>query len=162
MWYNSCSASSLQAVDATFTKYLKRYLQVPQHSNNSIIHFLTSTTSLSSRLKRMAPEYTGALSFPEELHGHNLSFLSSPMENFPPTHIDVSGIPSWFWTSRVLQDIPTNQKARKKLCREVLDTEHYKMCKTKTFHALPSSTCICMFCGENAHFFHARFCLLNE
>ena len=45
MWLSNCSASSLQAVDATFSKYLKRYLQVPLHSNNSITHFLSPLNS---------------------------------------------------------------------------------------------------------------------
>ena len=55
LWYSNCSASSLQMVDATFTKFLKRYPHVPSHSNNASVHFLTSTIPLSKTLPRSAP-----------------------------------------------------------------------------------------------------------
>ena len=160
MWSSNCSASSLLAIDATFTKYLKRYLQVPQHSNNNIVYFLTSTNSLSSKLKTMSPQVTGALNFPEELHGHQLTFLSSPPDNNPSV-IDISGIPSWFWMSRIFKNLPTGSKARRNLCREILDSDHYTLCHNTTFHVSPSLDCKCIHCGQNAHYYHERFCMLN-
>ena len=157
MWLSSCSASALNAVDATYTKFLKRYLQVPTHSHNSITHLLTSTTPLSARLKFMAPNMTGALRFPRELHGYNLSFLAAPASATPPV-LDVEQVPTWFWLSRTFHSLPTNSKTRRSLCRELFDSDHFRLCGTTTFHTNPSSTCICTFCGGHAHIYHLRFC----
>jgi len=48
LWFENCATSSFQAINSTFTKYLKRYLLVPTHSNNASVHFLTSTLPLSA------------------------------------------------------------------------------------------------------------------
>ena len=160
MWLSNCSASSLQAVDATFSKYLKRYLQVPLHSNNSIIHFLTSTVPLTTKLKHMAPETTGGLSFPPDLEGHRITFLSSLPAPCSPASM-VQSIPTWFWLSRTFTSLPSNQNSRRALCREILDSNHYEFCKTTSFHPTPTLDCVCIFCGDNAQPYHIRFCTIN-
>ena len=97
LWLANCSASSLQMVDATFTKFLKRYLQVPSHSNNASIHFLTSTIPLSKTLKRSASNTIRSLSFPPILHGHRLTFFPNPTE-----------LDHWGDVAEVIQQIPTD------------------------------------------------------
>ena len=156
MWLPNCSASSLQAVDATYTKYLKRYLQVPVHSNNNIVYFLTSTTPLSLKLKDMATHNNGALTFPSELHGHKVSFLSLPPNPITPSNFEM--IPSWFWMSRIFHSLPTNPKSRRSLCREILDSDHFHLCSVSSFHTSPSLECTCTHCGDHAHVYHVRFC----
>ena len=52
LWLGNFSMSSLQASNATLTKFLKRYLLVSVHSNNASIHFLTLTISFSNSLKK--------------------------------------------------------------------------------------------------------------
>jgi len=159
LYISNCSNSTLQSIDATYTKFLKRYLQIPTHSNNAIIYFLTSTIPLSDKLKQLAPHSINSLSFPEELHGYSLSFLSSPVfnENRESTPI-VESIPTAFWMSRTLFAIPTQPKLRKQLCREVLDSEHFSLCKTSAFHPSSTISCICKNCNSHAHMYHARSC----
>ena len=162
-WIDNSSGSSLQAVNATFTKFLKRYLQIPLHSSNSQVHFITSTTPLTSKLKQIAPNYIHSLSFPEAFHGHRLSFLPTTTDN-PSTsakiifHNLITNIHPSFWLSKIFHSLPTNQKARRRLCRELFDADHYKICENKTFHPHPNTTCICINCGENAHLYHDRYC----
>ena len=156
LWLSNCSNSTLQSIDATFSKFLKRYLQVPLHSNNKIINFLTSTIPLSQKLKYLSPHTISSLTFPQEMHGHCLSFLQNINQDIMP-HVWES-IPSEFWTSRIVTSIPSNPKLRRRLCREVLDTEHYVLCSTSNFHPIPTPSCICKNCNKHAHMFHARFC----
>jgi len=164
LWLSNCSASSLQMVNATYTKFLKRYLCVPPHSNNASIHFLTSTSSLSKSLKRAAPNAIRSLSFPEILHGHRLSFFPQTTgleQDQQQDHLEnIEQIPSTFWLSRNISSIPLHPKFRKRMLREILDTDHFKICKTSTFHTHSLSTCLCINCGEHAHQYHERFCLL--
>jgi len=75
LWTSKCATSVFDSIDATYSKFLKRYLQVPAHSSNKIVHFLTSTIPLSKRLRQLAPHNIGALSFPPEMNGHRLTFL---------------------------------------------------------------------------------------
>ena len=80
LWLSNVSNSSLQMIDATLTKFLKRYLQVPLHSNNASIHFLTSTIPLSQQLKISAPNAIRSLSFPPTLNGYRISFLQNSFQ----------------------------------------------------------------------------------
>ena len=156
LWLTNCANSSLLSINATLTKFLKRYLQIPSFSNNAIVHFITSTIPLSEKLKNLAPNIIGSLSFPSSLHGHKLSFLSgsSPATRRPPWE----DIPSAFWLSRTFYALPVSQKARRRLCRELFDLDHFQLCQTNTFHPSPSPNCLCANCGNHAHMYHARFC----
>jgi len=162
IWHNSCSNAAIQAINSTFTKFLKRYLQIPLHSNNSLVHFITSTVPLSVRLRTMVPNMTGSLSFPECLHGHKLSFISPHHD--PPNSIELASqelltsIPSSFWLSKTYHSIPSNKKSRRTLCRELFHSEHFKICKSSSFHPSPTVSCICIYCEGHAHLYHMRYC----
>ena len=160
LWYSNCSASSLQMVDATFTKYLKRYLHIPSHSNNASVHFLTSTIPLSKTLARSVPNAIGSLSFPPILHGHRLSFFpTAPSPDYKEDVAEIiEKIPTEFWLSRMPHNIPQNHLPRKHLMREILDSNHLQICQTKTFHPKPLPSCVCIHCGGVAHVYHNRFC----
>ena len=154
LYINNCSNSTLQSIDATFSKFLKRYLQIPSHSNNAIVHFITSTIPLSDQLMHLAPHTTHAISFPPDFDGYQLSFLSSHAfngENIVTPIIE--SIPSAFWMSRNIHAIPTQKRIRRRLCREIFDTEHYLLCMTTTFHPYPTLSCLCKYCNNHAHFF---------
>ena len=160
LWLANCSASSLQMVDATFTKFLKRYLQVPSHSNNASIHFLTSTIPLSKTLIQSAPNRIRSFSFPPILHGHRLSFFPSPVELDYKEDVAkiIAQIPTEFWLSRKFHDIPQHRAPRRRLLREILDSDHFQICQTSSFHPRPLPTCLCIHCGGNAHSYHIRYC----
>ena len=75
----------MEEMDAVFLKFIKRYLGVQKSSNNAITYFMTSTEPLSIRLKKLAPNCTGGLSFPARFEGIKLSFLSNDtMESTAP------------------------------------------------------------------------------
>ena len=160
LWLSNCCASTLQMVDSTFTKFLKRYFMVPPHSNNAKIHFLSSTIPLSNHLKIIAPNVMGALSFPTILHGIQLSFTpDSSHETAGEALETLKKIPSTFWLSRILpSSMPSNRTSRKRLMREILDSDHFRICQTSTFHPYPLPSCICTHCGANAHLYHQRYC----
>ena len=159
LWLSNCSAASLQMINATFTKFLKRYLMVPSHSNNATIHFLTSTIPLSKHLQRAAPGTISSLKFPPILHGIRLSFFPDPSQEIGNEHWEqLQNIPSSFWLSRTLTSIPIYARSRRRLFREILDTDHSQICKSSTFHPHPLPSCICTYCGLNAHPYHNRFC----
>jgi hypothetical protein len=163
LWINNSSTSSMQGVDATLTKYLKRYLQVPTHSNNATVHFLTSTIPLSKRLQSSAPNHIHNLCFPNALNGHKLTFISTqhiPANAYQAaTTENLERIPTTFWLSRSYKALPSNQRARRSLCRELLDSDHLSICSTTTFHTSPSQSCRCTVCGSHAHTYHIRDCL---
>jgi len=163
LWLSNVCNSSLQMIDSTLTKFLKRYLQVPLHSNNASIHFLTSTIPLSNKLKLIAPDALKSLSFPPCFNGYRLSFLQNP----PPSsqaqiqqHVSeiLEKVPTTLWLSRMFFSIPTNKKYRRRLFREILDSNHLQICNSTTFHPYPLPSCLCIHCGENAHSYHDRFC----
>jgi len=157
LWSSNCSKSVFQSIDATFTKYLKRYLQIPTHSNNAIVHFLTSTTPLSEKLKYLAPHTIGSITFPNEMHGHKVSFFQCENVIFESA-TTLESIPTEFWLSRNLHTIPARQNLRKRLCRDVLDADHFLICKTSSFHPTATLSCLCKFCHDHAHMFHHRYC----
>ena len=138
---------------------------VPLHSNNASIHFLSSTLPLSKRLKLLAPNALSSISFPQILHGHRLSFFSNPSQEFNHNSYSaeiIEGIPSTFWLSRVLHKVPMDPKFRKKILREILDSDHLLHCQTTTFHPKPTLSCLCTLCGEPSSCFHNRFCTTAE
>ena len=153
----------MQGVDATLTKYLKRYLQIPTYSNNDTVHFLTSTIPLSKRLKSSAHSHIKNLCFPNALHGHKLSFLSTqqiPSNDYQAATTEIlERIPTTFWLSRSYKALPSNQRARRALCRELLDSDHLSICSMTTFHTSPTPSCRCTVCGSHAHTYHIRDCL---
>jgi len=161
LWLSNCSSSSIQMLDATFTKFLKRYLGVPPHSNNACIHFLTSTIPLSDNLKRAAPNAIRALSFPPSLHGHQLSFFPQSSQGLDQVEGQlkiIEKIPTTFWLSRTITSIPQHRQSRRRVLREILDSDHLQICQSSTFHTSPLPSCLCINCGEWAHTFHERFC----
>ena len=152
------------SMPCTFTKFLKRYLQIPSHSSNATVHFITSTVPLSKTLHKASPNAIASLSFPPILHGHCLSFFPKPVEEEPSKDFIeiVKDIPTSFWLSRMPLTIPSNCKARKRLLREIFDSDHFRICKTTTFHTSPALTCVCLNCDENAHPYHARYCNIDS
>jgi len=85
LWGGSCSASAKDSANSSFTKYLKTYLGLPYHANNSITHYLTNTSPLLKTLEFLTPHRLCALSFPPELNGYKLSLYSEP-NSLPFTH----------------------------------------------------------------------------
>jgi hypothetical protein len=70
LWLANCPKASLLKIDPVFYKFLKRYLRIPIHSSNGMVHFLTNTEPLSVTLKRSARSSYDSLSFPPLFSGY--------------------------------------------------------------------------------------------
>jgi len=149
LWLGRTSQNSIESANAVFTKYLKRYLGIPFHSNNSITHFITNTEPLSIILKNLYPQSFNSLSFPTCLNGLQLSrTITLPVNYNPLPHI-----PSYFWRSKYPGTLPIYSRSRKVMCEEIYDVTHYDICINPSFHLLDTN-CICMACGDVAMWPH--------
>jgi len=163
MYFPKCSNSSKQAMDALFTKFIKRYLQIPPWSNNAVTYFITETIPFSSFLAmRTTQQFTG-LVFPQCLSGLKISFLSQLNDSPSSTNFNsIQNIPSSFWCSRTFTKLPSNAFYRKQLTHEIYDMHHRELCGVQAFHKFYEPTCICLSCGEHAHPYHERYCQPKE
>ena len=141
-----------------FLKFIKSYLGVQKSTNNAISYFLTSTEPLSIRLKKLAPNCTGSLSFLASFKGIKLSFLSNDtMESTAPFDV-LEKIPPWFWYSKAVNQLPLDPKYRRQICMEVTDSNHYKLCCLQKFHVKIEEECRCSICFQKMEHYHERFC----
>ena len=114
LWLSQVSNSALQALDALWTKFLKRYLCLPPSANNATILFLTNQVPISKTLKIRAPHQLGGLTFPENLSGMKLSFIENAQLD-TVEYDPIPWIPSAFWSTPVVESIPNNKFYRKKM-----------------------------------------------
>ena len=158
LWMSKVSKAMLQALDAVWTKFLKRYLGVPVWTNNATILHIANEQPLSKTLKKRAPHQLGGLVFPESLSGMKLSFLKNSQPDDDDPNDIISRIPSAFWSTRIINSIPVNVFYRKRLMREVLDLQHMELCKNKKFHVYSEENCVCIICSKHAHPYHIKLC----
>ena len=156
LWLSKTSNSSLSELDSMFTKFLKRYLCVKTWTNNAIVHHLTDTMPFSQYLTCKAPHSTKSFTFPPCLSGLQLSFLSTVCQ--PQIYNPIPHIPTSFWLSKTFLSLPASVFYRKNLMSEILDLNHFSICKNTTFHPQPTEECYCVNCGEHAHAYHTRYC----
>jgi len=157
IWTSKVSNSALQALNAVWTKFLKRYLCLPAWANNAIVYFITNEQPLAQTLQNRARHHYGGLIFPESLSGMKLSFLDHTQHNITP-YDPIPLIPTEFWSTRVIQNIPMNKFYRKRLMRELFDVDHMDICTRKNFHVRSEADCICKICSNPAHAYHIQYC----
>jgi len=156
LWLSSCSKSSCQTANSTFTKFLKSYLGVPYHANNAITHFLTKTCPLLNTLEKLAPHSLTSLAFPPELHGYQLCFINTMHESDPYDPIPL--IPTYFWRSKMFHELPSSTHYRKLLSREIYDIDHVNFCSNLKFHLFDANHCTCVACNKKMCHYHKYFC----
>ena len=147
----------MTSTDAVFTKYLKRYLGITYHANNSITHFITSITHtepLSNILKNLYPQSYNSLSFPSCLSGLKLTQETIQTLQYDPIPL----VPSYFWHSRYPGHLPTYANSRRLLCQDIYDLYHQNFCTNTTFHVRPDNDCTCIDCGNLVSHYHSYFC----
>ena len=155
------SSSAEKLVNATFTKFMKRYLNLPLFTNNSLIHHLTNSTPLMTLLKKLSQPRTRSVYLPSCLNGIQLTFFNNlPTEEEILDKPPWQDIPTYFWRSRMVWRLPSSKQFRRMLCREICDSSHYEHCKTTAFHATTEMDCKCKYCDEylNAYHFDYKFC----
>ena len=154
LWFNKCARSAIEAINATFSKFLKIYLGIPYWTPNAPMHLITNTQPLEKTLKFDISSHIATLSFPTPLEGYQLKIArdtNNILEHYNPIPI----INSVFWRSRILHRIPENPINRKKICREIFDSDHMEKCTTLSFHPKASESCICIFCGTHLEAYHS-------
>ena len=157
LYISSCSNSSKQSANSSFTKFLKSYLGVPFHANNSITHFLTNTSPLIVTLEHLISKSLNTLSFPSLLDNYQLSFFSSTLQ--PTDYNPIPDIPSFFWHSRTFFTLPSSFFYRKKLCHEIFDLEHALFCTNDKFHlGIDPLKCFCIGCNKPMTRYHKYDC----
>ena len=131
------SAASESSINSLFTKFLKRYLNLPMCTANSIVYHITNTMPLVSLLKQLSHKRTSSIYLPDCMNGTQLSFFNNLPKTVDSLESRLSQIPTYFWRSRPISRLPANQKFRKSLCQEVCDSKHYEYCSKKNFHSTP-------------------------
>ena len=156
-------------MNAVFSKFIKRYLNIPFTSNNNITYFVTSSIPLDAQLIHVKERAKYALSrqLSSTLPGYTFNFLktkdniaidkTSYISDWIATQV-IPNIPSYFWKSKVIINIPSKQNTRKTLCGEVYDLSHFKFCSNKTFHMVSNILgCMCEHCEEPLEHYHMSF-----
>ena len=156
IWITSTSGNVIKSSNAVQTKFLKRYLGLPKHTNNAIIYHITETRPLYNRLTELAPHTTGAMYLPTEMSGYQMKFLQTLPE--VPAYNVVEEVPTWFWLSRRIININQNYHLRRKFLNEILDLNHKDFCQTNSFHCKIEPECRCEICGKQMSYYHSRFC----
>ena len=155
LWISRCSQASLQALDAVWTKFLKRYLGLPPYANNAIVLYISESRPLSESLKAIASQRLGGLVFPACFSGMKLSFITTAQQTI---YDPIPAIPTTFWMSRYIHSIPYTKFYRHKIMYEIFDIGHKHFCMNTNFHARPEENCKCSKCNEHAHSYHSRYC----
>ena len=148
--------NAMNAANAVFSKFLKRYLGIPYWSNNSITYFITGTQPLMTTLQQLGQKSINGLKFPHVLHGHKLSLVRNI--NTSVRYDPIQYIPNTFWMSKMFHALPSYARNRRLLCRDIYDLNHFDLCTNQMFHMSPRDDCICMTCGERAASYHQYSC----
>jgi len=156
LWLGKCFANSVAAMNSVFTKYLKMYLRLPFHANNSICHYITETQPLNETLQSLLPASFSSLKFPEILNGIKLTMNDN---KYPTSLYDpIPSVPTFFWRSKTYFKIPTYAHSRKALCHEIFDITHRDICTNENFHPYATLDCRCALCGGVASYYPQYFC----
>lgn len=146
---SSVSQNAWGATNSVFSKYLKRYLGLPYSSNNAILYFLTGSCPIKVWLEGITAKRLAALQFGNDFSGLRLS-LFDRLPNHHPDFDLLPSIPSYFWRSRTIPNIPINPTRRRNIFKEALDSDHRLACSKKEFHLYTTEACRCVDGGDNS------------
>ena len=157
IWASNTSESARESINVIFLKYLKRYLGLPKYANNAITYHITGTEPLSNYLLSKAKESIGMINVPTEFSGYQIQFIKKIPE-IKKTNLN-ENIPTWFWMSRMLQNIPQSYRSRRIIMKEIYDLDHMSYCQTTKFHAnIDHNQCKCILCNQLMSHYHYKFC----
>ena len=97
------------------------------------------------------------MSFPDELSGHMISFVK-PLYQFETSYNAWKDIPTYFWSSRVMHNLPLNPKMRRRICIDVFDLDHHTYCIDEEFHPEFKEGCVCVACLKPICAYHKYSC----
>ena len=156
LWFPNCSSSSHSRINSVFTKFLKRYLRIPKHSNNALTYLLTQTEPLTYSLKNLLRSSYSSLTLPNIFSGYKPSIaeqISSDTVTYDPSEF----LPEHYKHAPIPTVLSTDPTRRHKSLKYTFDTIHYSYCNNSVFH-FPNDQCICKFCSQECIFFHFQCC----
>ena len=159
LWITSkYSLATGKLIDALLTKFLKRYLGVPYNTSNAIIYHITKLKPFTRLLQELCNERTSGIAFASVLDGMQLSLFNKlpDINEYDEEEEIFKKIPSHFWRSKQIMSLPMNETYRRKICREICDSDHFEHCKLTKFHNY-STDCICKYCGDHLHPYHVTY-----
>ena len=72
---------------------------------------------------------------------------------------NIENIPTWFWLSRTIYNLPKYYKNRKALLKEIFDLDHSSQCQNTNFHVkIDHENCKCIVCNKPMSNYRYRFC----
>ena len=159
-WLPNLCQSVESALNAVLSKFLKRFLGVPYSTYTSLVHFVTNTYPLCDYLRSVHQARFFTLKFPPCVSG--LHFQVPENVTLPlGGSVDVENIPSFFWHSPVIEQLPVLSTPKRAVLYDSFDLFHYQLCNRKEFHTgsmVSEELCSCKFCGEPIAHFHHRTC----
>ena len=158
VWAADFRASMDREINSILLIYLKRWLGVPYTTRSSIVYFLTQTKPLVNTLLEKAEEKLGKIeeiNLSLNLNHRELFLVNDRARTVLEEYKTLEEIPTGFWKSEVINSLPVNYSYRRNICRRIVDAEHWKLCKLSKFHSHSlGKKCKCMFCNEQAEWYH--------
>ena len=155
IWTSRVPKTTRDQMNAVFTKYLKRYLQIPPFTNNEITHFLCGTVPLTKTLFENPTKSLQSINLSIPIPGHQLKLIReqvSKEEDYHPSDLMPNEV---LVRCSMIPKLPSNKMYRKKLAQEIFNLNHRDLCKRKDFHVKPDSTsCICIHCNNPMSWYH--------
>ena len=143
LWLPRISKNTSSQINSVFTKFLKRYLRVPKHSSNDLVHFLTESIPLHDTLLGMLQMSYSSLNFPPTFTGFRPA-LHCDIPQSLPNYNAAKNVPTHFWLGPIPTVIPLNPSLRHHLLSELLDFNNHSIhCSNKKFH-IPNPLCVCI------------------
>ena len=142
------NSSSANKINALFTKFLKRFYCIPYCSDNSIVYYLSRTSSLISYLQSIHLKRFLSLSFPIVLSGLNFKI---PSEKSLLSPISYDDLPSYFKDSEQPSSfihVPIDPPSKRSFLYDKMDIIHYSICRDKKISF--------SFCGRNSRELHLQ------
>ena len=128
-----------------------------------MVYYLTNALPLMSLLGMLINQRSNSIYLPQCMEGVRLSFFDNLPDTDETTHETiVSNVPTYFWRSQFIWKLPSKQKFRRKLCREVFDSAHYEHCSTKQFQLDALAICRCIVCNDMLHPYHIEYEFCNN
>lgn len=121
--------NNITKLNTILTLFLKRWLMIPRASNIAFLHHVTGVLPFNVYLDLLFRRLKAKLRLPH-LQGYLVELGQFNYGDFK----GVEGIPSYFWTTRSLHNIPKNVIYRKRICREIFVWDHDKYCGITRWH----------------------------
>ena len=128
-----------------------------------MIYFLSNTLPLINLLQSKCHRRTKSVYLPACMNGIQLSFFNKlPDPSYEDLQPPWMTVPTYFWRSRQIWNLPTKTKFRRMLCKEVCDSDHFEHCSDCSFHTSFSPNCVCKYCGDLLHAYHIDYQFCNK